>query len=824
MMQGLLYGIRRFPVDLKNSDLFLLFLSIVLAVSAITGVTFLGDRLRLSIKQQAAVVLAADVTLRSTAPIGPKYLSIAKGQELNTAETISFLSMTLHGGNNVLSSIKTTTPEYPLRGKLKLLDFNGQNIDKPTGSPLRGNIWAEQSLIDRFNIAKGDSITIGNKRFVVSAVLADFPDRNVGFLAFAPTVIANIEDLDAMGVIQPGSRALYRQLYSGRESQIESFLDELQDLPAEVRIQRIENIGQQLGRTLDRSNRFFSLAGLVTIIIAAIAAMISARRFAIRHIFNCSLMKIFGATQGFVLSALIGQLLLMTLLATIVGVGVGLIIQYILVDLLKGIIDSDLPGPSLQPIWIALLTSSCLIVGTVAPYLQQLRVSQPIRVLRNDLKLDYKSSFLINAVAIFALVIFLSILFADFSLVSTIIIGLFLVGLSLFCLGALMVKCCSFFDNQIGIGWKLGLKNISKRRGESILHLVVFGLSLMALMVLTETRSDLINSWKQSLSEETPNHFFFNIQSSELDGIADFLSPRIGQAIKFTPLIRGRLLAISNGSNQETNSGRMIEREANITWYDQLPDNNSIAAGEWWGKEGESIQAVSVDEGVAESLNIGVGDQLIFNAAGVDLAVTVTSLRRIKWESFQPNFIFVLSPMVARELPQSFITSVNIPEENTQLVDEFLSRYPTVTSINLNSALNQIKNILNKASLAVQYMFLLALLAGVLTLIATIFASADQRRYESALLHTIGAKRSKIFQSIATEFFAIGIGAGLTAAIGAVFISGFLSTQIFELNYSPNILVLTGGLIFGAICIGCVGILAVREAVYAPPLLTLRDP
>ena len=162
MMQGLLYGIRRFPVDLRNSDLFLLFLSMVLAVSAITGVTFLGDRLRLSIKQQAAVVLAADVTLRSTAPIGPKYLSIAKGQELNTAETISFLSMTLYGGNSILSSIKTTTPEYPLRGKLKLLDFNGQNIDKPTGSPMNGNVWAEQSLIDRFNIGKGDSITIGN--------------------------------------------------------------------------------------------------------------------------------------------------------------------------------------------------------------------------------------------------------------------------------------------------------------------------------------------------------------------------------------------------------------------------------------------------------------------------------------------------------------------------------------------------------------------------------------------------------------------------------------------------------------------------------------
>ena len=313
MMQGLLYGIKRFPVDLKNSDLFLLFLSIVLAVSAITGVTFLGDRLRLSIKQQAAVVLAADVTLRSTAPIGAKYLSIATGEELNTAETISFLSMTLHDGNNVLSSIKATTPRYPLRGKLKLVDFDGQATGKSIGTPMRGNVWVEQSLINQLKLSKGDAITIGNERFAVSAILDDFPDRNDGFLAFAPTVIANIDDLDAMGVIQPGSRVVYRQLFSGGEKQIETFVNKLQDLPAEVRIQRIENIGQQLGRTLDRSNRFFSLAGLVTIIIAAIAAMISARRYAMRHIFNCSLMKIFGATQGFVLSSLIGQLMLMTL-------------------------------------------------------------------------------------------------------------------------------------------------------------------------------------------------------------------------------------------------------------------------------------------------------------------------------------------------------------------------------------------------------------------------------------------------------------------------------------------------------------------------------
>ncbi len=825
MTKGLLYGIKKFPSDLKNSDLLLLFLAVILAVTSITTVTFFGDRLKISIQQQAAVVLGADAVLRSSSPISSVYLQQAQREGLKTAESISFLSMVIVNEDNLLASIKATSPEYPLRGTLKLRSFNGQRINKHQGAPRQGYAWAEQKLMDQLNIPKGGSIVIGDREFIIESVLDDFPDRNIGFLNFSPTVLVNIADLESMGVILPGSRVLYRQMFAGNQERLDRFLTGLENLPPEIRIQQIENIGQQLGKTLDRSSRFLSLAGLATIIVAAIAAMISSRRFALRNLLSCSLMKTFGASQGFILAALISQLLLMTLLATTIGVALGFAIQSILAGLLEGVFESSLPDPSWQPIWVALLTSTCLIVGTVTPYLQQLKTTQPIRILRNDFSYEHRGALLINGLAMASLMVFLFILLADFTLVMIIILSLFVLGMVLTAMGWLLVKCTALMNQQAGVGWRLGLKNISKRSSESILHIVVFGLSLMVLMVLSETRSDLIDTWKASLPEKTPNHFFFNIQASERNDMANFFNKEIGQDMRFTPLIRGRLLKVNQleGERQSSQPERFIEREANITWYRELPDNNSVVEGEWWGELGDTILAASLDQNVATSIGITVGDEVIFTAGGSNFKATVTNLRAVEWESFEPNFFFVVSPMIGKNLPQSFITSINIPQSKQQITDDFLSSHPSITSVDLNAVVKQIRTVINKASLAVQCMFFLTFIAGVLALISTILASTDQRRYESALLHTIGAKRSKIFQSVATEFVALGIGAGFVAVLGTMIISGSLATQIFNVNYVPNVVILLSGLFSGAFCIGLVGVFAVRRSVYEPPILTLRN-
>lgn len=822
MLRGISHGLRKFWSDLTSGDLLILGLSIVLAVTAISSVSFLGDRLKSSIKQQASVVLGADLSFRSASELGTQYLERAEGQALKTAETVSFLSMAIANEDNFLSSIKATTPTYPLRGNLIITDFNGQAIEH-TGSPKRGYLWVEPKLVEQLGLEQNNIMTIGNMSFVVAGVLKDFPDRNVGFLAFSPTIIANINDLNGMGVIQTGSRVVYRNLFSGSEKNIRAFVENVGPVPPEIRVQKIDDIGDQLGRTLDRSTRFFNLAGLFTIIIAAISSMIAARRYAERHLLNTSLMKVFGASKNFIIASQLTQLVLMVLIATSLGLFFGYLLQSILIGVLKDLLGGDLPNASIKPVGIGFLTSFCLVFGAASPYLKLLSEVEPIRILRNDFHFKLKNNLVIYSIALLTLVVFLLLLFEDVFLVLSIIAAMIILAITLYIIGSLMVYLLSFFQSSSGIGWKLGLKNIVHRRSESVLQIVVFGLSLMFLMVLAETRTDLIDSWKETLREDTPNYFFFNIQDYELPEIKAYLDQELGTAAVFTPLIRGRLLSVQPKGGGLMESGEMIDRESNLTWYDALPDNNQVIEGSWWSNKEDEKMEVSIDSGIAASMGLSIGDQLNFAAGGTSFTATVSSFREVTWESFAPNFFFVLSPKLGRDLPQSYITSVQMPSDNKQISKGFVERFPTVTSVDLNAALQQIRSIIGSASLAVQYIFILALVAGILTLIASIFSSADQRKRESAILHTLGAKRSKIFQSVAAEFLVLGLLSGLTAVLAATLFSGFLSTQVFDLSYSPNAFVLGIGFTVGVLSISIAGTLAIRKTIYTSPVITLRN-
>jgi len=821
MINGFLYGLRKLWFDLTSGDLVILFASMVLAVTAISGVSFLGDRLQTSIKQQASIVLAADATLRSTSPLPSTYLDRAQEQGLKTAETISFLSMVLSNDSNLLSSIKATTGNYPLRGELTIIDFNGQQLNFQTGVPKSGYVWVEPKLAEEFNLQQNSELVIGNATFVVEAILTNFPDRNVGFLAFSPTIIVNMSDLEKMEVIQTGSRAVYRQLFSGTENNISSFIDSLKSLDEEVRVQRIDDIGDQLSRTIDRSTRFFNMAGLFTILIAAISSMIAARRYATRHLLNTTLMKVFGASKKFILSSQIGQLFLMIILATSVGLFFGYLLQSILINVLKDFIVNELPAPSLKPIWIGFLTSFSLVFAATAPYLKLLGQAEPIRILRNDFAFRFEANIGIYVLAGTTLTVFLLILLEDIALVISILVGMIILVAVLSLLGSSVVWLLSKYIDVSGSGWRLGLKNISRRRSESVLQIVVFGLSLTFLMALTETRTDLIESWKETLREDTPNYFFFNIQDYQTEDISTFFNKKLSQPIIFTPLIRGRLLDATSASGESVNAKNMIEREANLTWFNALPENNLVIEGEWWSED-DPTPSVSIDKGIATSMNLSLGDRLSFTAGGSNFVATVTSFREVQWESFAPNFFFILSPDLGKDLPQSFITSLNIPPDSG-IADDFIIRFPTVTSVDLEAALGQIRSIVNSASLAVQAIFVLSLFAGILTLVAAIFSSVDQRKKETAVIHTMGATRSKIFATVAAEFLGLGVLSGLTAVLAAMIFSGFLSTQIFELSYRPNLLIFFVGFILGLSSIAIAGMLAVRQAIYSPAILTLRN-
>ena len=819
MSRGLVYGLKKFWSEIFSGDLLILFFSIVLAVTSISSVGFLGDRLKSSMQMQASSILGADLVLRSAAEIDSKYLNLASSLDLKSAETATFLSMIIADEDNLLTSIKAVTPSYPLRGKLTVVNFDDSPIQH-SGSPPQGSIWIEKKVSESLELNQSGNIIVGNKNFIVEGIIQDYPDRNSSFVGFYPVAIVNINDVDAMGVIQTGSRVVYRQLFSGTQKNLDRFVESLDTLPPNIRLQNAIDVGDNLGEDIANSTTFFNLASLFTIIISVIAAMMAVRRYASRNLLHTSLMKVFGASKTFILGHQITQLFLLIITASSFGLIFGYALQHLLISTLQGIINADLPPPSFRPVILGLITATFVVFATAAPYIKILSDTEPIRILRNDFTIKLSSNFIIYLVAFFSMFGFLGILFQDLKLILYIVITLVVVTFALYSIGRLLLYALSFMQFSNGTGWKLGLKNLVQRGNESILQVIIFGLSLLFLVVLAETRTDLVDSWSETLDEDTPNYFLFNIQEYNLKPISNYFEDQSQITPDFTPLIRGRLLSAKRPGS-DVNFDNLMDREANLTWQNLLPVSNKLVAGKWW-TEGDEVKEVSVDQEIAVSMDLEIGDELTFSAGGKTFSVSVTSFREIEWQSFSPNFFFILSPAAGKELPNSYITSIKVKDSN-KLMNNFVATFPTITSVNLEAIINQAKNSISSASLAVQYIFLLTLIAGVLALIASIYANKDQRTKEAAIMHAIGASRAMIFKSAASEFFILGILSATTAVIFSTLLSSVIFYQFLDLIYSPNILILGLSFLLAITFIFVAGVLSIRKSIYASPMITLRD-
>ena len=820
MIKGLLYGLKKFWSEVFSGDLLILFLSIVLAVTSISSVGFLGDRLKSSMQMQASSILGADLVLRSASKIDPKYLDLATANDLDSAEMSTFLSMIITEDDNLLTSIKAVTASYPLRGELKIVNSQGAKI-KHFGSPEPGNIWIERKVLETLELMELDKVSIGNKNFIVEGIIEDYPDRNSSFVGFYPVAIVNINDVDAMGVIQTGSRVVYRNLFSGTQDNLERFEKLLEEIPANIRVQNALDVGDNLGEDIANSTTFFNLASLFTIIISVIASMMAVRRYASRNLLHTSLMKVFGASKLFILGHQIMQLTLVAIFASSLGLIFGYGLQHLLLSTLQGIINADLPPPSSRPVILGFITAAFVIFATASPYIKILSETEPIRILRNDFNIKLSSNLMIYLVAFFTMFGFLGALFQDIKLIIYIVISLILVTASLYLIGRLLIYGLSRVKFSYGTGWKLGLKNIVQRGNDSILQVIIFGLSLLFLVVLAETRTDLVDSWTETLDEDTPNYFLFNIQQYNLDPISNYFKDQGTIVPDFTPLIRGRLLSAARPGSEDVNFDNLMEREANLTWRNQLPLSNSLVEGEWW-TNGNEVAEVSIDREIAESMNLKIGDELTFSAGGKTFSVTVSSFREIEWQSFSPNFFFILSPAAGRELPNSYITSINL-ENSQKFMNNFTNRFPTITSVNLEAIIEQGKSSLASASLAVQYIFFLTFIAGILALIASVYSNRDQRTKETAIMHAIGASRALIFKSAASEFLILGLLSTTTAIIFSIALSSVIFIQFLDLIYSPNLLILGLSYLFGIGFIFIAGVISIRKSIYASPMITLRD-
>ena len=804
-----------------------LLVALVVAVAAISAVTFFTDRVRQTMAQQAGETLAADLRIESTLPLPEELFAEAVVRGLETARIVHFRSVVLSGESSSLADVRGATAGYPLRGEVRVADRLGDAARAADGVPASGETWAEPSLLARLGLDVGDTVDVGSLSLRIARTLEFRPDEGWRFMELAPTLLLAYDDVLASGLVQPGSIVEYEGLFAGDLGEIAEFRAWLEPrLRAEDELEDARDRGPEVRASLERAERFLVLAALVSVLLGGVAVAMSARRFVARRLDSVALMKCLGARQRDVLRLSLTQLVLLIVAAGLVGSAVGFSAQFGLTALLADLIETELPRPGAGGLWLGPLTALAIGIGFALPPLLQLRGVPPARVLRHDLDAPPPRYLAIYGLAGLSLAGMLYVLFDDLRLIAYVLGGAAATLAVLYGAGRLLVAGLQRVRGGVGVAWRYGLANIGRRGRESSIQVVAFGVGLMVLLLLTIVRIELMEEWQATLPESAPNHFVINIQPHERDAVAELLVGAGIEPPEFTPLARGRISRV-NGTPlaefraKDERAEEELRDELNLTWAATLGDDNRIVDGEWWAP-GDSEPQVSIEEEELDELGLALGDTLTYSIGGQEVTARITSTRRIEWDSFRPNFFMVLSPGIVENAPHTYITSFHVPPGRRDVTLELARAFPSVSIIDIEATLEQVRSAMDRAAVAVQYVFLFTLAAGLMVLLAAIQSTRDERMFESAVLRTLGAKRTVVLQGVAAEFVALGLLAGTLAAVGAGVVGFVVAAELFELDYAPGPGLWLVGVLAGAAVVGVSGTLAVRSVVNHPPVATLR--
>lgn len=827
-MKPVAFALRSFARELRSGEVLVLLAAVTLAVAALTAVGFLTDRISKAVARQANEVLAADLRLRSQEPIPQEWRDLGAEFELATAETMSFPSVVFAGDENALSTILVVSDGYPLRGAVRIADRVFGEQHPADGIPPPGEVWADGALLARIGADVGDMLSVGELELRVAAVLTYRPDQSIGFASLAPTLLMNMADIGQSGLIGEGSRVRYALLLAGDEAEVAAFYDAVEDqLPESIRTRTAEESGERAFNAADRAQRFLSLTAVISLLLSAVAVAMSARRFAQRRMDTVALMKSLGATQRFVITVSLVQLLLLGVLGVLAGSVAGYAAEEILSRILTDLLAGDLPSPGMMPVVLATGSAMVLLFGFALPSLIQLRNTPPLRVLRHDAMPPAPSRLLVGGLSLGAVAALLYRSVGDPLMLLILIGGIIVIAIALYLVGRGMVAMLGRFRSGVGVAWRYGLANVARRGRDSAIQVVAFGLGLTVLLLLTLVRTDLLEGWRQTLDEDAPNHFLINIQPQERDAVAQLFTDNGIATPEFTPLVRARMTMINGESVKDreypNEDGRWLaNREANLSWTAQMSDSNELLEGTWWPEDYDGPPLVSIEEESAMNAGLVIGDRLGFFVAGQEFEAEIASIRKVNWDSFQPNFFIVLSPGALDDMPTTYISSMRVAEDEEPVLIDLMRAHPSISVIDLGAILQQVRGIIEKASLAVQAVFVFTLAAGIAVLFAAVQSTIDERRFESAILRALGARRRVVFAGVMAEFAALGAAAGVLASAGASVLAALVATQLFELPYQFNPLLWVAGVSAGIVTVCVSGFFAARSAVNAAPVEVLR--
>lgn len=815
--------------DWRGGELGILMMALILAVGVVAGVSAFTTRLQAALELESHRFLAADRVVTSSRGLPGEWLQRAASNELQHAQTLSFPSMIWAGEESMhLASVKAVSASYPLRGDLTVSRQPYGAVEIAEQGPARGEVWLDSRLFSLLDLAIDDRVTIGESSFRVAAAARAEPDQSAGFYGYGPRVLMHFDDIPATEIVQPGSKVEYRQLYSGDPRRLNNFVAWLEpQLGSSQRLIDVNEGQPGIGSALAKAESFLLLAGSLGVVLAGVAIALAARRFSERHNDYVAIMKSLGATSRDVTRLYGGSLLILGLVATAGGCLLGWSLQALFFEVFGDQLPIE-PGPSgIRPYAIGSVTAITCLLCFAWPPLRRLTQTSPLRVLRRDLAIHGGRSavdYLIGLVAVSLLMLWYS---GDWQLTLAILIGLAITVSLGMAFALLLLRGGRVVGMSAGSIWRLALAGLQRRGAANALQVVIFAMAIMLGLVLVLVRTSLIDNWQMQLPVDAPNHFMVNVAPHEVAAVGRLLEETGVSSEALYPMIRGRIVAV-NGKALHAGLGAdeaPRQRETNFTWSESLPFANNIVKGSWWPSDASATSEalVSVEVEFAQRMGIDVGDRLSLLVGAQPLQAKVASLRELDWQSMRPNFFLIFSPGVLSDYPATFMTSFHLDPQEKRFLNTFVKRFPTVTVVEMDLVIDQVRAIIDQVSAAVELVLGVILATGALVLVAGVQASVDARMHESAILRALGARRQLILGGLLIEFATMGLFAGLLATVAAEVSVMVLQETVLEMDYAPTPWIWPLGLLAGTVLIAVLGVYSCRKVVSSPPIVLLRE-
>jgi len=851
--------------DARAGELRLLVFAVALGVASLSSVSFLADRMNAGLLRDAGQLLGGDAVVVSDQSTPNAFIKQAKNLGLETVTTLSFPTMARgetsgegsNAGKSRLIALKVVDNGYPLRGQLKYATTVANTVSsesvhaaqdnktpitqetKTTSKkksqiqkiPQPGEVWAEASALDALGLQVGAHLWLGDKRLSVGGVLLQEPDRGAGFMNFAPRVMMHRADLDATGLVQPASRITWRFAVVGEPETVERYVTWAQEhvkLP-QVRGVRVESLATgrpEMRQTLDRAGKFLNLVALLAALLSAVAVALAARSFASKHLDDCAMLRVLGLRQKQIAMSYCAEFVCVGLFASVIGLLLGFCVHFVFVQLLAGLVETALPAATWWPVVYGLATGLTLLLAFGLPPVLQLASVPALRVMRREMGEPKAVTWVVSAMGLLGFAVLLVVASRDLKLGLMVVggfAGAVLVFAGMAWLAVKLLRSC-VTEGKSPAWLMLATRQISARPAYAMVQVSALAVGLLALALLVLLRTDLISSWRNATPANAPNRFVINIQPAQSQAFLDTLKQANVSNFDWYPMMRGRLVAVnSQGVSAEDyaeeRAKRFVDREFNLTYSDTLPVNNPIVAGEW---QPEEPNAMSVDELLAKTLGLKLGDVLRFDIAGLLYESRITSIRHVDWSSMRVNFFVIIPRGQMDDVPTTYIAAFRAPEIQG-FDNNLLKQFPNVTNVDMGAALKQVQGVLEQVVGAVEFLFLFTLATGLVVLFAAVTATREERAREYAVLRALGASNRLLAKVQRAELAGVGALAGFLSTSVAVAMGWGLARYAFEFSWSPSPWVPLIGAVVGALLALAAGWWGLREVLSRPVVQTLRQ-